>query len=517
MLVLSHRSHYFPPSLFLQMPEAVERDDIKQVPLLIDIYEQGFFKHSFGTFKTANLLFDIPSKYSKTEKERLLISLIVDGKSKINSTLAEEYLEGFVEEFKEIKDGFKAFYMDSTVDKGDPAKREEIKRLLNVYYTSFPEEEVIFEQKEAKILIFGLSQAGKTTIIKTRRKSVTKTTFPTINVDISKILVNNVSLLTYDIPGKYKAKEIWKPYLKNQDGLIFVLDITDTIRFSFARELLHEIAGKPELSELPLLILFNKSDRKKSELKDLEEAMGVEKLGKRPMRTFMTDAIKNVNIDEAFNWLSLKIAERVDKYTPRREVGIIFCRWDENLGIKIEAIYPNDAFENPELISVKSFSMSQFIFGGDQFKPTSVILPFPHLNSNAAIYYDYVEDESIRGGMLPLSLIIYYNEKIPKNIINQFSTFILKQFDDIKKNYTDKEKVIKFLEVIHYTINHQIALYKPSIQALKMAELRYEALFKAARDAILIIDRKTGIIMDVNKEAEELFQRPFEDFIGLHS
>ncbi|MHA2399008.1 MAG: ADP-ribosylation factor-like protein, partial [Promethearchaeota archaeon] len=182
MLVLSHRSHYFPPSLFLQMPEAVERDDIKQVPLLIDIYEQGFFKHSFGTFKTANLLFDIPSKYSKTEKERLLISLIVDGKSKINSTLAEEYLEGFVEEFKEIKDGFKAFYMDSTVDKGDPAKREEIKRLLNVYYTSFPEEEVIFEQKEAKILIFGLSQAGKTTIIKTRRKSVTKTTFPTINV-----------------------------------------------------------------------------------------------------------------------------------------------------------------------------------------------------------------------------------------------------------------------------------------------------------------------------------------------
>jgi PAS domain S-box-containing protein/small GTP-binding protein len=499
------------------MPEAVERDDIKQVPLLIDIYEQGFFKHSFGTFKTANLLFDIPSKYSKTEKERLLISLIVDGKSKINSTLAEEYLEGFVEEFKEIKDGFKAFYMDSTVDKGDPAKREEIKRLLNVYYTSFPEEEVIFEQKEAKILIFGLSQAGKTTIIKTRRKSVTKTTFPTINVDISKILVNNVSLLTYDIPGKYKAKEIWKPYLKNQDGLIFVLDITDTIRFSFARELLHEIAGKPELSELPLLILFNKSDRKQSELKDLEEAMGVEKLGKRPMRTFMTDAIKNVNIDEAFNWLSLKIAERVDRYTPRREVGIIFCRWDENLGIKIEAIYPNDAFENPELISVKSFSMSQFIFGGDQFKPTSVILPFPHLNSNAAIYYDYVEDESIRGGMLPLSLIIYYNEKIPKNIINQFSTFILKQFDDIKKNYTDKEKVIKFLEVIHYTINHQIALYKPSIQALKMAELRYEALFKAARDAILIIDRKTGIIMDVNKEAEELFQRPFEDFIGLHS
>ncbi|MFX1391875.1 MAG: PAS domain S-box protein, partial [Promethearchaeota archaeon] len=69
----------------------------------------------------------------------------------------------------------------------------------------------------------------------------------------------------------------------------------------------------------------------------------------------------------------------------------------------------------------------------------------------------------------------------------------------------------------HDTINHQIDLYRPSIEALKMAELHYETLFKAARDAILIIDKNSGIIMDVNNEAEVLFQRPFKDFIGLHS
>ncbi|MFX1593413.1 MAG: PAS domain S-box protein [Promethearchaeota archaeon] len=517
MLVLSHRNPYFPPYIFLKKPETIERDDIKQVPLLIDLYENGFFKHTFGTFKTANLIFDIPSEYSKTRRERLLISLVVDGKSKIKSTLAEQFLEGIVEEFTKIEDLFKAFYVDSRVYKGDLTKLKEIRTLINSFYISFPEEEVIFEQKEAKVLIFGLSMAGKTTIIKTRRKSVSKAIFPTINVDISRILVNNVSLLTYDIPGKYKAKELWKPYLKNQDGLIFVLDVTDKIRFSYARELLHEIAGKPELSELPLLILYNKTEIKQPDINELDEAMGVEKLGNRPMKSFLTSGIKNINIDEAFNWLSLKIAERVEHYIPRREVGIIFCRWDENLGIKVEAVYPKDAFENPELISVKSLSISQFIFGGDQIRPTSVILPFPHLNSNAAIYFDYVDNESIRGGILPLSLIIYYNQKIPKNIINQFSSFILEQFEDIKKNYLNKNQVIDTLEFIHSTINNQIDLYQPSIEALKMAELRYEALFKAARDAILIIDKKSGIIMDVNKEAEDLFQRPFEDFIGMHS
>ncbi|MFW9949486.1 MAG: PAS domain S-box protein, partial [Candidatus Thorarchaeota archaeon] len=248
-----------------------------------------------------------------------------------------------------------------------------------------------------------------------------------------------------------------------------------------------------------------------------EDAMGLKKLGKRPMKSFLTSGTRNINIDEAFNWLSLKIAQRVEQYTPRREIGIIFCRWDENLGIKVEAYHPNDAFENPELLSLKSFSISQFIFEGGEFKPTSVILPFPHLNSNAAIYFDYVQDESIRGNLLPLSLMIYYNEKIPKNIINLFSPFVLKHFEDIKKNYLSKSNIIDILESIHTTINDQIDLYKPSIEALKMAELRYEALFKAARDAIIIIDKKSGIIVDANIGAEELFQRPYEDFIGLHS
>ncbi|MFX1324243.1 MAG: ADP-ribosylation factor-like protein [Promethearchaeota archaeon] len=517
LLVLSYRSSYFPPRIFLKVPDGIRRKDIEQVPLLIDIYEKGFFIHTFGTFKTANLIFNIPSEYSKTGSERLLISLLFDGESKIKSPLAEELLKGFVEELNNVEDVFKAFYVDSMVDEGDPIKLEIIKTLLSKFYSSFPEEEVIYEQKEARVLIFGLSQAGKTTIIKTRRKSVSKTTFPTINVDISKIIVNNVSMLTYDIPGKFKAKEIWKPYLKNQDGLIFVLDVTDTIRFSYARELLHEIAERPELSELPLLILFNKTDRKQCNIAELENAMGVKTLRRGPVKSFLTSGIMNINIDEAFNWLSLKIAERAEQYIPRTEVGIIFCRWDENLGIKIETIYPKDAFDNPELIAVKSFSISQFIFGGDEFRPTSVILPFPHLNSNAAIYFDTVPSESIRGGVLPLSLIVYYNEKIPKNIINQFNTFILKHFEDIKKNYSDKSLVMDILDSIHRIIENQITLYQPSIDVLKVAELQYEALFKAARDAILIIDRKSGIIMDVNKEAEELFQRPFEDFIGLHS
>ena len=514
---MSYLKPFFRPRVVLQAPESVDRDDLKQIPTLIDLYEDGFFKHMFGSFKTANLLFDIDSEYSRTKKERLLITIVYDNKSNINTEQAHNLLNGFVEEFKKIDNVYKAFYTNSRVYKGDKEKYDELVQLVNSFYTSFPEQEVIFEQKEAKILVFGLFLAGKTTIIRCRRKSVSKTIFPTISVDISRVLVNNVSLLTYDVPGQSKFKDLWKPYLKDQDGLIFVLDVHDELKFPDARALLHEIAGKPELSELPLLIMFNKVDLGEPNIDDLVDAMGVNRLGKRPIKYFLTSGIKNKNIDEGFNWLSLKIAESLDRVTPSSDIGIIFCRWDENLGVKIENVHPKDAFEDPELVSIKSFAMSQVIFSGGQFERASIILPFPHLNSNAAIYFDYVSDESIRGGLLPISLIVYYNQNIPKVIINQFNIFIFEQFEIIKQAYLNNEDILEYLQNIQQTIITQIELYKPSIEALKLAELRYSTLFKAAQDTILIIDRKSGIIIDANKKAEDLFELPFEDFVGLHA
>lgn len=517
IIILSHLNPFFRPYIFLKVPETIERDDLNQIPWLIEMYENGFFKHMFGTFKTANLLFDIPSEYSRTKKEHLLISVIIDKDSKFNTSLTQKLLEGFVEEFRKIDSVYKAFYITSQVYEGDVNKYNAVKTLLDAFNTSIPQNDVIFEQKEAKVLVFGLFLAGKTTLIRCRRKSVSKTIFPTISVDISRILVNNVSLLTYDTPGQSKFKEIWKPYLKNQDGLIFVLDVSDRFKFKDACALLHEIAGRPELCELPLLILFNKVDIEKPDVNELVNAMALEKLGKRPIKYFLTSGIKNINVDEAFNWLSLKIAERVETYVPKSEVGIIFCRWDENLGVKIEFVYPEDAFEDPELISIKSFSVSQFFLGGAELKRRSVILPFPHLKSNAAIYFDSIPDESIRGGLLPLCIIVYYNQNLPKEIINQFNSYIYDLFDNVKENYYDKNEVIEIIKSAQHLIINQIEQFRPSIETLKLAELRYEALFKAARDAILIIDRRSGVIIDANKQAETLFQLPFEDFIALHS
>jgi PAS domain S-box-containing protein len=53
-------------------------------------------------------------------------------------------------------------------------------------------------------------------------------------------------------------------------------------------------------------------------------------------------------------------------------------------------------------------------------------------------------------------------------------------------------------------------------QALRESELRYRHLFENLNDAAVLADPETGIILDVNKQAEVLLGRPRDGLIGAH-
>ena len=516
-LILANFDFTYGPKIFLIAPEELKENyEIEQITSLMDLYEKGFFVHIFGNFKSANLIFEIPSQYGRGHRELLLVSIVIDINSSINFDLSKELLEGFEKEFKKITDSFKAFYVNSDKYEGDPRKLEEVRSLFYSFYQTFPKESIVYDRKDAKILIFGLFQAGKTTIINCLKKTITKNVLPTTYIDVSRISVNNLSLYIYDTPGQIKYKSLWEPYLKNQDGLVFVTDISAVEKYECARDTLHEIAKMPELQNVPLLILLNKTDLIKLDVERLTKILEIKKLGNRSFQYFLTCGLTGKNVNEAFEWLTTKISNRLNP-SPKRELGIIFSAWDESLGSKIISVYPEDIFEDPELIAIRCFSLSQYIFGGENFERVSVILPFTHLKVKAAIYFDFIYDDNVRGGKLPLALMIFYNEYIPRAIIDQFNLYIFEIFSEIKKFYSEPNLILKELKKIHNSISKRIKSFEPTVHALRIAELRYQTLFKAARDAIIIIDRKSGIIVDANEQAEKLLFRPAEDIVGLHS
>lgn len=65
-------------------------------------------------------------------------------------------------------------------------------------------------------------------------------------------------------------------------------------------------------------------------------------------------------------------------------------------------------------------------------------------------------------------------------------------------------------------IARDITEHKRADEALKESEEKFRNLFENANDAIFLANPKTGIIVDSNKHAERLLNRPREEIIGLH-
>ncbi|MBN2152547.1 MAG: GTP-binding protein [Candidatus Lokiarchaeota archaeon] len=307
-LLLVHFDAIFGPKIFLH--SGINVDDFKHIPPLMDLYKEGFFYHEFNKDKSANLSFQVPSEYARGRCELLMLTYLVrDGE--LNPGSAKGYLTRFAERLAQIKDGYKAFYVGSNRYPGDPRKLEEITEIFDGLYHSFPAEVNVFKQKERKIFMFGISKAGKTTILHALQNRQHKELQPTIFMDISKVLIpnSNVSIMVYDAPGQIKYREMWVPSLVGQDGLVFVVDVADKERFEEAKAILHEIALKPQTKGLPLLLLFNKIDLKKPKVKDLIKVLDLGGLGARPVRYFETSAITGEGILEAFDWFGKELGK----------------------------------------------------------------------------------------------------------------------------------------------------------------------------------------------------------------
>jgi PAS domain S-box-containing protein len=72
------------------------------------------------------------------------------------------------------------------------------------------------------------------------------------------------------------------------------------------------------------------------------------------------------------------------------------------------------------------------------------------------------------------------------------------------------------LQKANEMLNKQIKERIRADEKLKESEQKYRSLFENSGDAICIVDIKTGIILDANRQAERLTGRPRQEIIGMH-
>ncbi len=84
---------------------------------------------------------------------------------------------------------------------------------------------------EARILVLGLDNAGKTTILKKLSKESIDTIMPTQGFNIKSMVSDGFKLNMWDIGGQKSIRPYWRNYFDNTDALVYVVDSADQERF----------------------------------------------------------------------------------------------------------------------------------------------------------------------------------------------------------------------------------------------------------------------------------------------
>ncbi|PAV89173.1 hypothetical protein WR25_06178 [Diploscapter pachys] len=134
--------------------------------------------------------------------------------------------------------------------------------------------------REIRILLLGLDNAGKTTILK--------------------------QLSTEDISSVTPTKgPFWSNYFENTDALIYVIDSSDKKRFDETGMELMELLEESKLDGVPVLVFANKQDLPlAARSSEISSRLKLTEIRDRNWHIQGCSAVTNEGIKEGINWVA---------------------------------------------------------------------------------------------------------------------------------------------------------------------------------------------------------------------
>jgi len=113
---------------------------------------------------------------------------------------------------------------------------------------------------EARILVLGLDNSGKTTILKKLSDEDITHIMPTQGFNIKTLQHESFKLNVWDVGGQKSIRPYWKNYFDQTDALIYVIDSADKKRIMETGVELRNLLQEDKLQNVPLLVFANKQD-----------------------------------------------------------------------------------------------------------------------------------------------------------------------------------------------------------------------------------------------------------------
>merc|ERR1711916_323130 len=160
-------------------------------------------------------------------------------------------------------------------------------------------------KKTTRLLMIGLDNAGKSTILYKLKLGEVVQSIPTIGVNVETVEYKSLKFMVWDIGGQDRIRNLWRHYYNGTQGLIFVVDSADRDRIDEAREELHKALNEVELEKVKVLILANKQDLPQAmPAAEVSEKLQLKEIKDKPWYIQSCSAISGDGLSEGLDWLA---------------------------------------------------------------------------------------------------------------------------------------------------------------------------------------------------------------------
>ena len=168
-------------------------------------------------------------------------------------------------------------------------------------------------KKHIKILLLGLDNAGKSTILYylDHDANAYRNGYPTGGtVNISNFTLGDTNIEFYDYGGQSSLRHDWKYYCPNPDFLIFVIDASDEWRIEEVKDYFQSILNEEKLKKIPVLTFGNKADLPNCLCPDeLIEKLNMENIKDRDWSVYECSALKGTGVKDGIQWIFEKLSD----------------------------------------------------------------------------------------------------------------------------------------------------------------------------------------------------------------
>ena len=168
--------------------------------------------------------------------------------------------------------------------------------------------------QEMRILLLGLDNAGKTTLLKQLASEDVSLVTPTIGFNVKSVQSQGFKLNVWDIGGNREIRPYWRNYFENTDVLIYVIDSTDEARFVETSQELYTLLEEEKLVGVPLFIFANKQDHPAARIVgEIAEKLSLCNIRDRQWQIQPCSALTGEGVQCGMEWLCKHMAVKKKK------------------------------------------------------------------------------------------------------------------------------------------------------------------------------------------------------------